>query len=690
MRFRGMMLALSLVAWGCGDDSGSSPGQHPTDASLDAGPDTQVLSDARAADGGPIYVSRDGAIIPPPVDGGGGDASDATVSVVPVCTSSVFALETASGAAPLFERVSCAGTAANAQYDWGEGGGFEAQTTHRYKTPGTYTVTQKAGDGTTATATVTVSSFTPVRFSTTDHSSKGGYGADLYDLIGISPDGTKVEQFGIETSAVRSDAAIAPGSGVFYFEVRRLIAAKRRGGVGIATAAAPVDVPNGMPSYVLWNGTAPGTALYQTGDGTVATGSGTCSGQLAAEQADLGFVVDYRGASPKLMLLQDAGGVTTVKATCSLTLTAPVFVYYGGEHARVGYEYQINTGADTTNHPFFYQEAAVRTAVAAASDAGTASALVRGFARTNARPLDAPPSLTVPGDMTVAAGQMVTLTGSAADTEDGVLDTQIQWLDSSSQHHAPVKASGASFSFVAALGRHPVIASVTDLDGVTTEKTVMVEATGSLPQAPVVRLTPDPLSGEGITLNDPVNLSAKFNGPGKDGIRANQGIYGQYWYFEVHRNASIRNMGIGVVIGDGALNSLTFARVPWCASLNVEASAFYINLIDAGSWSYVADPDDADYGFAVDYRGTHPILHIIIHNEWKASLTLDQTWVPVYPMLYANGPNGTSDAQPALPVGDMTINFGATPFAQDPVKALTAKSIDLTGFKKGWGVHAQP
>jgi hypothetical protein len=104
---------------------------------------------------------------------------------------------------------------------------------------------------------------------------------------------------------------------------------------------------------------------------------------------------------------------------------------------------------------------------------------------------------------------------------------------------------------------------------------------------------------------------------------------------------------------------------------------FWIDLIDAGDWA--RDPSDADYGFAVDYRGEHPRVHILIRGALQTTLELDEVWVPLYPMLYGNPPDAP------LAGSDLTINFGARPFVFDARAILSAAGVDATALQMGWG-----
>jgi hypothetical protein len=202
---------------------------------------------------------------------------------------------------------------------------------------------------------------------------------------------------------------------------------------------------------------------------------------------------------------------------------------------------------------------------------------------------------------------------------------------------------------------------------------VKVVARGALPQFNPVQLTPDALSGPDIVLSGD-GLSARFEGLGKYGVRANQPVFGRYWYFEAHRNGPPGNMGVGLIIGDGALNPYDFVNVPWSCSINFTGNSWR-NLISQADWNR----NIAHYGFAVDYRGVHPKVHILVGGALHISLQLDDVWVPIYPMAYGN-PQGSR-----APAMDVTLNFGAAPFQFDARAILNGAGVDTTGLELGWG-----
>ena len=72
---------------------------------------------------------------------------------------------------------------------------------------------------------------------------------------------------------------------------------------------------------------------------------------------------------------------------------------------------------------------------------------------------------------------------------------------------------------------------IRDVWGLTTEATVMVTATGAVPQFDPVRMIVEPGTGGGMTLSTD-GLDLRFSGGHKDAILGNQALYGEFWYYE--------------------------------------------------------------------------------------------------------------------------------------------------------------
>ena len=192
----------------------------------------------------------------------------------------------------------------------------------------------------------------------------------------------------------------------------------------------------------------------------------------------------------------------------------------------------------------------------AAGHTTVADELVMGWGGTYAGPADDSPVVTTSADVTVTLGDSVTVTASAADTK------MASWTPRFNGTWRPPPTStarqtgaGTSFMFTPAdIGVHPVRAWVADSIGQVGESTINVTVNGSVTQYDPVVLTPDALAmGTGVELRAD-GLAARWTAFGKYGMRANQGIYGQFWYFELTRLVDPVNMGGGVVVNYGSLD----------------------------------------------------------------------------------------------------------------------------------------
>jgi hypothetical protein len=322
------------------------------------------------------------------------------------------------------------------------------------------------------------------------------------------------------------------------------------------------------------------------------------------------------------------------------------------------------------NFPFFYDPRAML--IAAGVDG--ADQLVPGWGDSFAGSYNAPPTLRVSAAQNAPFGSAVTVTATATDPEDGDLSSGIEWSDLAMPFGARAAGKGASFTVVPdSLGVHELSAVVTDRGAKSVVSSVRVTVQGTLPSFQPVRLAADG-SGSGIEL-DPGGLSVRYTGNGKMGIRANQGLLRGFQYFEIHREIAPVNMGGGLVTADGNLNPYGPVDVPPSSSVNVLGGTWQ-DLIYRTSY-----PDlfarESYYGFAVDYRGTHPIAYVIVGSQVIDVIAMTDVTVPIYPMLYGN-PTGSA-AGP-----DETINFGEAPFHYSPSTVLGAAGIDLGGFRLGW------
>jgi hypothetical protein len=543
------------------------------------------------------------------------------------------------------------GEIALVEYDWGDG--FTEDAEHAFAEESESTeVVQRVTDehGLTATATLEVNVYRPVRMSETDKT----------ELVRISGEGLVVGQLhtlGV-SGGVRSDASVAPGSGVFYFEATRL----------------------GPTGYYSYGVTVAGADLTMSAGGTTTSISSGALGHIVFNgnaingpmTPHVGFVIDYRGAMPIVHVISaDGEDAPLVRRTETLQTTAPVFAAYQGIPANHGPCVSFNFGADTTNHPFLLDPVAVLTTAGQAELAGE---LTLGFGRTRARPRSEAPELETDGDLSVAAGTELTFTATAIDEEEGDLTAFIEWENLATSIHERETGVGGTFTFTPPeVGRYPIRVFVRDSARVLSEQTLMVVATGTLPQHDPVRLAPHEQSGEGIVLS-PDGLSARFTIDKKGAIRANQPNYGRFWYFEAQSlTEPAAACGGGAVIERGSLDPMVFETMQPSTQINFGGGVYDALVHYAG-----VDATSRYFGWAIDYRGEHPIVYVIVQNAVAATLVLDDVWVPIYPMLYGNG---TSEL-----VGyDARVNFGATAFHNNPVTALTNAGISTVGFEAGWG-----
>jgi len=205
-----------------------------------------------------------------------------------------------------------------------------------------------------------------------------------------------------------------------------------------------------------------------------------------------------------------------------------------------------------------------------------------------------------------------------------------------------------------------------------------VEAVGQLTE---VKFVLDADSGEGITLSDD-GLAARYSIDKKMGVRANQGMIGEFRYWECSRLVRKEHFrgdgfGCGLIPEYARINPLPYR--PRQPTVTVNSTR--------GVWQNLDIHVEYDrfnkyYGFAVDYRGDRPIIYVIIDEELVATLTMSDVFTPIYPLLYGNLQN-----HPKRETGAWVnrANFGGTTFYYDPQSILEDAGIDTTEFVAGWG-----
>ncbi len=182
-------------------------------------------------------------------------------------------------------------------------------------------------------------------------------------------------------------------------------------------------------------------------------------------------------------------------------------------------------------------------------------------------------------------------------------------------------------------------------------------------------------AGADINLG-PDQLSCSYTQNLKMAIRANTGMVGQFRYWEARRDTNAGNYGQGYISAHAYLSpyccvSVSLTGAPPSMSLNSSAN-IWRNLVSQASY----DISNTYYGFAVDYRGSRPIVYVILGNALARTMLLDDFFRPIYPMIYGNtqGFKRTNSA-----------NFGAQPFNYDARTILTNAGVDTTELILGWG-----
>lgn len=181
----------------------------------------------------------------------------------------------------------------------------------------------------------------------------------------------------------------------------------------------------------------------------------------------------------------------------------------------------------------------------------------------------------------------------------------------------------------------------------------------------------------GIRLS-PDLLGASYTTVQKGAIRANQGMIGEFRYWEAHREIDPTNFGQGMLTAYTQTNPYCFNPQQPSMSLN-SAGGMWRNLLPRTGESFNTTANSY-YGFAVDYRGARPIVRTIVGGAIVSTMTLD-TFTPLFPTIYGN-PHGN--------VMINSANFGARPFFYNARSILQAAGVDVTNFVPGWGIHTAP
>ena len=266
------------------------------------------------------------------------------------------------------------------------------------------------------------------------------------DLLGVT------YTSGASYHGVRSDRAILPGSGFFYFEGRREVGVGEYG-FGLATASATLDERGGVDPQSFGVDVTGGVWYANVFRG----------GFPSAANDTYGIAVDYRGVHPVAYVIvrEVPGGPEVVFRKVVLDqITAPLHLFVYGVPATTGVQQTINPGNDLSWSSF-------RLDPVAALDAHAYRASEGLFPNWNE-----PPALAATIDRPMdVAGTLVTAHATATAPGGGDLTASILW----SVDRGPETGSGGTFSFVPdLLGRYVLTARVVGAEGAGVTSSVAV------------------------------------------------------------------------------------------------------------------------------------------------------------------------------------------------------------------------
>jgi hypothetical protein len=202
----------------------------------------------------------------------------------------------------------------------------------------------------------------------------------------------------------------------------------------------------------------------------------------------------------------------------------------------------------------------------------------------------------------------------------------------------------------------------------------------SMPLKDEVYLVKERRINPAITMSED-RLSVSYFTPHKSAILANQGMIGEFWYWEAQRHVEIGNFGFG-------LNNPYAYLDPYCCVNNgLEGAPPSMSINALGSvwrnlqyqFGYPRQTEAEYYGYAVDYRGARPIVYIISLDGVVGQLVMDDFITPIYPQLYGEKQLEVERVNSA--------NFGASSFYYNAAQALKDYGVDVSELQLGWGVH---
>ncbi|MFN0244050.1 MAG: hypothetical protein ACKVWV_14260 [Planctomycetota bacterium] len=547
---------------------------------------------------------------------------------------------------------------------------------------------------------------------------------DRHASVSLSSDRLGALFSGWRNCGVRSDRAVHPGSGFYYFEGRREVAPGNYG-FGLATASVPLDDHPGRDAQSM-DVNALGFVWFD----------GAWAGNLGGTQNVYGFALDYRASTPIVYVLASAsltGAAHIVKTLPMPAVTEPLYIVVHGFAQSGDVQQTINTGNELALHPFRYDARAVLT------NAGVpgASELVPGWS-----PLVPKPEITFDAaPASVLAGTLVSLGATGVDLQGHVATAHIRW----SVAPEGFTGTGASFTFTpTAYGIHTITAALADpLTGVVGTRALLVQVEDvdsdgdglanheetlfgtnpldddsdgdgmpdgyevahalnalandaeldpdgdgftnaqefaastdpwlatSYPGMPVYTYLDPDAKAESVTISGD-RLGVTFSGWNNEAVRSDRAILpgSGFFYFEGRREVGVANYGFGVGTASTPLDNHPGRDA---TSLDVNALGF---IWHADAWSGNLGGVQDTYGIAVDYRTPTPTVYVIVSQTLGGPGVLAKTQTmpavggPLY--FFVHGYAQTSGVQQTVNTGN---DLATRPFRYDPVAALGAVGV---------------
>lgn len=533
---------------------------------------------------------------------------------------------------------------------------------------------------------------------------------------------------------VRSNQAMSPGDGFFYFELEQLIGASYA--IGVAPASVPITTSDDLETFFAAN-----------------TNAGVLSDVFVGV---LGIAVDYRGGHPTVYFMGNDVFEQTPDAVASrapevdmTSVTEPVYIYV---LASSGAQFRLNfggeEGADFDWNPIEMLDDSLYN---------IDSVLEYGWPVPQAKPT----LIITEGSQLVEQNGSVSFSASASNASSEDISSSVGWyLDNS------LIGTGSTISpSTTTPGIYSLKAEVTDAIGLKTTATVGYfvhpSAAGALLDQDMDGLTytqeleesTDPgrydSDGDGLSdgyevangtnplvINSPIaiephqeNIFFKFDFGGdasavntyniittsddgfsvgylplggKAAIKANQGMKGEFRYWEGQAFFDA-DMGFGLINPDEKIDDYCCVTSapdfsdPEAAGPSMSVNMFnnnsiWRNLVNVGGFTN----NDEYLGFAVDYRADDPIVYVIGSSGLQATLTLTDypSADPIFPMVYGNA--GEVELASRAGAAIQRGNFGQEPFFYDVETVLanaddegTPLNIDVSDLVPGWGKYRQ-